>query len=189
MKTRFLYILILLNSIAAITAQDKTDSMKPEKIFLHTDRNNYAAGDNLFYALYLQGNAGQMSKYAYLILRDRKNSHVTDLRIEISNGSAFGNIYLSDTLNSGIYQLVCYTNCMRNYPEESYFNKEIVIVNRFDETIDLIAESESQEHSLSSPENNSLTKISGEKLIISTDKQVYSPRDKISFSVQRNRFA
>jgi hypothetical protein len=184
MKTRLFCILILFNSIYTITAQNKSDVPVPEQIFLHTDRNNYVAGENLFYTLYLQGNPGQQSKYAYLILRDQRNSHVSELRIEIIKGLAYGNIYLSDTLKTGIYQLVCYTNCMRNYPEESYFTKEIVIVNRFDETMDRIEESENAEHSLSSPKNISLTKNSGEKLIINTDKQVYKPRDRISFSIE-----
>ena len=78
-----------------------------------------------------------MSKYAYLIIRDKNSSFVSDLRLEINNQTAFGSIHLSDTLPSGIYQIVCYTNCMRNEGEKAYFYKEIIIANRFDEKMDL----------------------------------------------------
>jgi hypothetical protein len=184
MKTRFFCILILMNSIYSITAQNRPDAPEPEKIFLHTDRNNYVAGEDLFYALYLHGNPGQLSKYAYIILRDQKNSHVSDLRVEITNGLAHGNIYLSDTLNSGIYQLVCYTNCMRNYPEESYFKKEIVIVNRFDETLEGFSESGNFIQSPEAVTKDQSTADTDWNLSINTDKLVYNPRDKISFSFE-----
>jgi len=184
MKTILFWIFILLSSYCSISAQNNYDSLIPEKVFLHTDRNIYTAGDNLFYTLYLDGNPGQMSKYAYLVLRDYKNSHVKELRLEIINRLAFGNFYLSDTLNLGIYQIVCYTNCMRNDAEESYFNKEIAIANRFDETIDRISESESLLQSNSFAELDSLSAYTNENLTITLDKKVFNPREKISFFVQ-----
>jgi hypothetical protein len=184
MKTRLLCILIIMNSIFTVNAQSKSGALKPERIFVHTDRNNYVAGENLFYTLYLQGNPGQMSKYAYLILRDKMNLHVADVRIEITNSSAFGNLYLSDTLNSGVYQLVCYTNCMRNYPEESFFRKEIVIVNRFDQTLEGFAEPGNSIQPPKAIEKDPLTPVAGVNILINPDRQVYNPRDKVSFSIQ-----
>ncbi len=184
METRLFCILVLLRSFCSLTAQNNFDTLKPEKVFLHTDRNIYTAGDNLFYTLYLDGNQGQMSKYAYLVLRDYRNSHVTELRLEIINRLAFGNIYLSDTLNTGIYQIVCYTNCMRNDSEESYFTKEIVITNRFDENIDRISELKGLIHSVSSSGIDSASSDKNENLIITLNNRVFNPREKISFTIQ-----
>jgi len=184
METRLFCIFILLRSFCSLTAQDNYDTLKPEKVFLHTDRNIYTAGDNLFYTLYLDGNPGQMSKYAYLVMRDFRNSHVTELRLEINNRLAFGNIYLSDTLNSGIYQIVCYTNCMRNDTQESYFTKEIVIANRFDENIDRISEIKGLIYSESSSGIGSSSSSKNENLIITLNNKIFNPREKISFTIQ-----
>ncbi|MCX6254872.1 MAG: hypothetical protein NTV31_10405, partial [Bacteroidia bacterium] len=126
MKAFLFTLLILLSCFCSGKAQGRHESAIPERIYLHTDRNVYMAGDYLFYNLYLQGIPGLMSKYAYLTLRDHNNSPVTQVKLEISNRTAFGSIYLPDTLHTGIYQMICYTNCMRNESEDSYFTKEIV---------------------------------------------------------------
>ena len=184
MKNILFTIFILLNSSSFVTAQNNNGSLKPEKIYLHTDRDTYIAGEFLFYTLYLQGNPGQMSKYAYLAIRNKSNSYVANIRLEINNQVAFGTIFLSDTLNSDVYQVVCYTNCMRNYSEDSYFKKEIVITNRFDKNLNLFSDS------LNTPETGtSSNRYSGnitgiEKVIIHLDKQVFDQREKISFSIE-----
>jgi hypothetical protein len=178
MKTKLFCFLIMLYSNTTVSAQDNHASLRQEKVFLHTDRNIYMAGENLFYTVYLQGNPGQTSKYVYLVLRDFRSVHVAELRIEIINGSAFGNISLSDTLRTGIYQIVSYTNCMRNNSEETYFNKEIIIANRFDETMERISESES------TASLDSSNGIRSENIFISLDKTVYDPKEKISFSIK-----
>lgn len=183
MKKVFCSILILLNSFCFVMAQNNNGSFISEKIYLHTDRDIYIAGEYLFYTLYLQGNPGQMSKYAYLIIRNKNNSFVTNIRLEINNQKAFGSIFLSDTLASGIYQIVCYTNCMRNYSEDSYFKKEIVIANRFDKKLNLFTDSlniitsdtPSSQHAGSIPMNENLT--------IHLDNQVFDQREKIFFSI------
>lgn len=186
MKTVLFTTLILLNTFQPISAQKNDKLLKPERVYLHTDRNVYIAGEYLFYTLYLQGNPGKMSKYSYLILRDHHNSLIIHDRLEIINRVAFGSIYLPDTLSSGIYQIVCYTNCMRNEGEEAYFNKEIVIANRFDEKMDLSTSSINAAASdTSSGRHSGIVNTNG-SLIIHLNKQVFDQREKISFSIESN---
>jgi len=178
MKTILFYIFILINSCFPIAAQNYYTSSKPEKVFLHTDRDVYIAGDNLFYTAYLQGNIGQTSKYLYMVLRNFNSVHVADLRLEIVNGRAFGNVTLSDTLKTGIYQIVCYSNCMRNNPEEAYFSKEIIIANRFDQTMEHVSESEG------TPIIDSSKNSDNENITITPDKKEYNPKEKITFTIK-----
>jgi hypothetical protein len=165
-------------------AQDKEPFRQSERVYLHTDRNIYLAGDNLFYALYLQGNSNRMSKFAYILLRDSHNAIITTARLEIVKEKAFGNLSLADTLTSGIYQIVCFTNRMRNAGEETFFTKEIVVANRFDEELNTIKNTFSA--SLSGhPTVKTVEADPGiGKLIIHLDRQNYLPREKISFSVE-----
>lgn len=184
MKTVLFIILILLSAIFPVPAQKNNELLKPERIYLHTDRDVYIAGEYLFYNLYLQGDSGAISKYAYFVLRDHNNSLIASGKLEINNRVAFGNVYLPDTLSSGIYQIVCYTNCMRSEDEDKYFNKEIVIANRFDEELNAFAEPFNSAPSDTSYDVLSSQSVGNENLIIHLDKHVYSPREKITFSIE-----
>lgn len=188
MKAFLCTLLILLNCFCPGKAQNKYEPEMPERIYLHTDRNVYIAGDYLFYAIYLKGNPGQMSKYVYLILRDRHNSSITQVRVDIRNQIAFGNIYLSDTLRSDIYQIVCYTNCMRNEGEYFYFTKEIVIANRFDKKLELFDSTLYTGLSTTSTRQYSINEAGNGNLIIHLDKQVFNPREKVTFSIETKGF-
>ncbi len=184
MKAFLCTLLILLNCFCPGKAQNKNESAIPEGIYLHTDRNVYLAGDYLFYTLYLKGNPGQMSKYAYLVLRDRHNSLITQVRVDIRNQMAFGSIYLSDTLRSDIYQIVSYTNCMRNEGEYSYFTKEVVIANRFDKKLELFDSTLYTGSPTASSGQFPINKTKNGNLIIHLDKNVFNTREKITFSIE-----
>jgi hypothetical protein len=183
MKTIIASLLILIICTSPAKAQHKTDAEKSEKVWLQTDRNIYIAGKNLFFALYLKGSTNQVSKYAYLILRDRNNSPVTRVRIEIKNQSSFGNFPLPDTLHSDVYQLVCYTNLMRNEGEDSYFTKEIIILNRFDKKLERFDSTLYINQSSNSAIADSMNKAENENLLIRPDKQIYKTREKVNFSI------
>jgi hypothetical protein len=180
----FLYtLLILLICSCPGKAQDKDEPVIPERVYMHTDRNVYIAGDYLFYTLYLKGIPGQMSKYAYLMLRDRSNSPVARVRLEILNRSAFGSIYLPDTLHTGIYQIVCYTNCMRNEPGDSYFTKEIIIASRFDKQFNLYDTISHPVSLVGSGRQNAGSITGNDNLLIHLEKQVFNTREKVVFSI------
>ena len=189
MKVFLISVLILFISFCESAAQNSYRSLTPERIYLHTDRDVYTAGDYLFYTLYLQGNQGTMSKYSYLVLRDRHNSLIAHERLEIENRKAFGSVYLPDTLSSGVYQIVCYTNSMRNEAEEVYFNKEIVIANRFDEQLNAFTEPFNSGSAVTSSDQTSGGTTGNENLLIHPDKEVYNPREKISFYIESNGIA
>ena len=183
MKAFILLLLIFFNCFYPGSAQNKVEPVKPEKVYLQTDRNIYIAGGDLFFTLYLKGSSNQMSKYAYLILRDRYNFPVSRARVEIKNQSSFGTIWLPDTLHSDIYQLVCYTNWMRNEGEDSYFTKEIIIANRFDRKLERFDSTLYAYPSANSSDTDSVNIIGNENLVIYPDKQIYKTREKVNFYI------
>jgi len=180
---RFLILIILSFAVMPVAGQENYGTLHAERVFLHTDRNTYIAGEYLFYKMYLQGNPEKTSRYAYLLIRDQNNSVVTHIRMEISNHVSFGHILLSDTLSSGYYQVLCYTNLMRNY-EENIFTMEIAIANRFDENLIPFTEPAGKTDADKTEQASSVHKSEKENIHIKPERQVYNSRDKIVFSVE-----
>jgi hypothetical protein len=186
MKTYSIIYLILFTVLFTSGAQQSIKPTQQERIFLHTDRNIYTAGEHLFYSVYLFGNQEPLSRYAYLVLSDRKNSVVRHLRLEMNNNKSFGSFLLPDTLSSGFYQVTSYTNLMRNN-EETIFRKEILISNRFDEEFNFLNETNTGKVTAASVPGEVANSVKAENIIIHSDKQVYNSREKISFQIKADR--
>ena len=184
MKATLYTLLLLAFCYSPMVAQDKSELSKPERVYLQSDRDIYIAGDNLFYSIYIHGNPDLISRYAYLVLRDRNNVAVARERVELKNQMAYGNLFLHDTLPTNVYQLVCYTNFMRNEGEDSFFTKEIIIANRFDKNPELIDSINkfNQSSGLHASYPDSISKNGN--LIIHLDKKDFKLREKVMFSLE-----
>ena len=138
----FLLLLQVLLAINEINGQTTKNFFYHERAYLQVDRDIYVAGENLFFKLYLFNSLTNkhivQSRFAYLVLRNAQNTVITGIQLKLENSMSSGSIYLPDTLSTGSYQLVSYTNCMRNYGEESFFTRGILIVNRFDKELNKI---------------------------------------------------
>lgn len=157
-----------------------------ETVFVHTDRNIYIAGENIFFKLYvinkISHKLSETSSIAYLILRGRGNIPVARIRFKVDHGTAYGSIFLPDTLSSGPYQLTAFTNYMRNSGEGSFFSEEIFIANRFDKDLSAL-DMYSGTSNLS--DDNSVRDTPGNfLLIISPDKTEYCHREKINLVIK-----
>lgn len=103
-----------------------------EKVYLHTDRNAYLAGETIWLKGYLMEGASHevdtISRVLYVELVDPLIRRVR-LRAQLRAiaGYAPGQLALPDSLPVGTYQLRAYTNFMRNEPEEYFFAKSVTI--------------------------------------------------------------
>jgi|LSQX01.1.fsa_nt_gb hypothetical protein len=143
-KVKYKYFLsfwALMLSLLPLQAERWGVSSNPrETLFLHTDRDLYVAGENLFFDLSLfsepNSRAGS-SGFAYIALRNNQGT-IKRITVALDRQSANGELYLPDTLSSGYYELVAFTNWMRNAGEEWYFRKPIFVANRFDTTLEAL---------------------------------------------------
>ena len=184
MKTTLYTLLLFVLCYFPVVGQDKSEPSIPERVYLHTDKNIYIAGENLFYLIYLQGNPGQMSRYAYLVLRNRNNVEVARERVDLKSQMAYGNIFLPDTLPTDIYQVVCFTNYMRNEGEDSFFTNEILIANRFDKKTELADSTNIPEHSPLLTPGDLENYMGNENMIIHLEKTDFKTREKVIFSLE-----
>ena len=157
-------------------------SASQEVSILQTDRSVYIAGEQLYYKLYVLEAAtktiSQRSKVGYIVISSSNMKPALKFRFNIVEGMANGSIFLPDTLSSGVYQLVAFTAAMKNYGEEQFFHKEIVIANRFDKELQF----KTVHHDSTENSKMRFPKLEPE---ISTDKSVYGIREKVSVSLSK----
>jgi hypothetical protein len=104
-----------------------------EKLFVHTDKSFYLAGEIIWFKLYyvdgIYHKPLDLSKVAYVEIVDNDDKAVLQSKIELNAGSGNGSLYLPYTLNSGVYRLRGYTHWMKNFNPDYFFEKPVTIVN------------------------------------------------------------
>lgn len=122
------------NSAAAFVGPSKQPIN--ERVFVHTGRDIYIAGEYMHFTAHLFNNAADaqlQSRYIYMSLKNQWQEVVDRVIIDQRDNYATGALYLEDTLSTGYYELVAHTNWMRNEGEACFFRKSLLVVNRFDE--------------------------------------------------------
>jgi hypothetical protein len=106
-----------------------------EKIFVHTDKPFYLAGEILWCKLYgVEGSYHtplDLSRVAYIELLNKEDKPVLQGKVLLEKGEGSGSFYLPPTLNSGNYRFRAYTNWMKNLGPDGYFEETLTIVNPF----------------------------------------------------------
>jgi hypothetical protein len=104
-----------------------------EEVYLHTDRDDYIAGEPVWFNAYLfdrlSSRLSEGSSVIYVELLNAVNMPVIQKKISIEKGSGPGILSLPDTLTTGKYLLRAYTNWMKNFLPVNCFMKEISIYN------------------------------------------------------------
>jgi hypothetical protein len=110
-------------------------SVPREEIYIHSDRDEYISGEDLWFNIYLidrqSFKPSSGSKIAYFELLNPENRPIVQKRILLDGGFGPGQIVLPDTLSSGIYTIRAYTNWMKNFLPVNCFTKDIHIYNAF----------------------------------------------------------
>lgn len=103
-----------------------------EKVYLHLDRSHYSPGDDIWFKGYVTiGNLNMLSQHSKLIdveLLGPNDELIQSIRLPLSAGITFGDFSLSNTLSSGLYRIRAYTQWMRNFDDNYFFEKELNII-------------------------------------------------------------
>src|ERR1700722_17175802 len=121
-----------LDNIAASVNSYQKQNLQ-EKIFVHTDKSFYVAGEIIWFKIYnVDGASYQLldvSKVAYIEIIGKDQKPVLQAKISLKGGLGDGSFYLPFSINSGNYILRAYTNWMKNFSPDYFFEKNITIIN------------------------------------------------------------
>jgi hypothetical protein len=110
-------------------------SVPREEIYIHSDRDEYMSGEDLWFNIYLfdrlSTRLSNNSKVVYFELLNKDNRPIVQKKVLLEDGTGPGQIVLPDTLGTGIYTIRAYTNWMKNFLPYNCFMKEIRIYNSF----------------------------------------------------------
>ncbi|TKC10470.1 hypothetical protein FA048_09805 [Pedobacter polaris] len=124
---------ILAQKKAVVNQDPKTFKLFFEKAYLQIDRTYYSSGEDIWFAAYLvNGKSASLtstSNNLYVELINSKSEVVDRKLIRIDKGLGKGDFKLKDTLQAGWYNIMAYTNWMRNFGDDFVFQKKVYINN------------------------------------------------------------
>lgn len=113
--------------------QDYCRTLPMEDLYVHTDRPEYMAGENMWFSITLfdrqSMKLSSASSIAYVELLNADNRPVVQKRILLREGRGPGEIVIPDTLSTGTYILRAYTSWMKNLMPFNCFMKKIAVYN------------------------------------------------------------
>jgi hypothetical protein len=149
-----------------------------ENLHLFTDRSLYSAGEPVFFRIYNLSNKllkeFDWSRVVYLELMNGANRPVAQGKYHLDSGGSQGEIFIPDTLSSGLYYIRIYTRWMQNFPASTYYHLPLVIVNPGKiNTIDLSAVG-------SEKESMAINNNRAGGIVCTPDKFEYGKREKVT---------
>ena len=112
---------------------DYTNKYQQEKVYLHLDKPYYAIGDDIWFKAYVVNTKtaapSMISEVLYVELINEKDSVKKQLKLPMASGISWGDFKLTDSLSEGNYRIRAYTNYMRNFGTEFFYDKTIKIGN------------------------------------------------------------
>ena len=182
MKSLYLIVSIVLFSGFTLKAEDKVY----ERVYVHTDKDCYVAGEDILLKLYVINTDFQpsnLSKVGYVEICDTEKPRI-QLKLALEKGSGAGKIKIPTDLPSGIYRLSGYTRYMRNEGSTVFFNKSIAIVNAQQQMSDPKRfEPVEKYDDITSEGNKEQPVVNEQDLLVKTDQNEYGNRRKALLSL------
>ncbi|MBN2350597.1 MAG: TonB-dependent receptor plug domain-containing protein [Bacteroidales bacterium] len=104
-----------------------------QKVYLQLDKTFYNSGEYIWFKAYtlnaIDHTPDKLSTNLYVELINAKQSIVQTLRLKLVKGTAHGEMFLSDTITEGLYQIRAYTNWMKNFDSDYFFTENISVFN------------------------------------------------------------
>ncbi|MDR1729931.1 MAG: hypothetical protein LBR52_04645 [Prevotellaceae bacterium] len=164
----------------------KAEEKVYERVYLHTDKDCYLAGEDVllkFYTVNSNFKPSLLSKVGYVEISDTKRPW-SQLKVALEKGQGAGTVKLPAELPTGIYRLTGYTRYMRNEGEAVFFKKQIAVVNAGQPFPDPSRFTPVDNYKqLQAFENDTLVSMQPATIKITTGQNSYGNRSKVDLSL------
>ncbi|NMH87079.1 hypothetical protein [Flavivirga algicola] len=158
-----------------------------EKVVVHLNDKLLLTGDTFYYKVFcLSEQTNQLSdisKIVYVELIGENSNALFNQKLKLVNGMASGDYFISSDIKTGNYKLIAYTKWMINNPQNSFFVKDIYIINPYIPTSNLLKNTSENDKSVkiqirkTRSVQSGITKNVGVQL--KTDFDIYKPRSRV----------
>ena len=120
-------------TVAQQQFENYSDNNYQEKVFLHTDKTVYATGEVIWFKAYITNAASNklslLSKICYVEIITADKKALLQGKIDIDSGKGNGSFQIPASIRTGNYLIRAYTNWMKNFDPQFYFEQTISIIN------------------------------------------------------------
>ena len=110
-----------------------------EKLFVHTDKPLYLSGEQIWLKVYVTDalfhKPSNLSKVAYVEITDKNKNAVIQAKVALEDGKGDAAIRIPVSVATGNYIMRGYTQWMKNYSPDFYFEQQIEIINTINENL------------------------------------------------------
>ncbi len=129
------FILVFAKIFAQSIPNDSNLSFPGEQLYIHTNNTLFFPGEYIYYSLYLRNfdgtKTGQQSLVAYLQLIDKESNVVVTQKMILDGGIGSGDLFVSESIPSGSYKLIAFTELIKNMGVTNFYKQDIVIINPY----------------------------------------------------------
>lgn len=109
------------------------DELPEEKVFLHFDKDYYAAGDDIWFSVFVTAGSpdilSPLSKVVYVDLLDNDGMLIQQKTIRVTEGHGNGDFQLASFIKEGQYHIKAYSTWIKGFGEDHVFSQSIQILD------------------------------------------------------------
>tara|TARA_R110002051_G_scaffold325867_1_gene432489 strand:+ start:10813 stop:12552 length:1740 start_codon:yes stop_codon:yes gene_type:complete len=162
------------------------NTLDQEAAFVTYNTNVLLVGESFFYkfhALNKTNKPSVISRIGYIELVNESLEVVARQQLQLINGMAYGDIFMPTAIPSGNYKLLAYTQWMKNWGVDSFFQSDITIINPFQSNQKAILNNSA---AAIAPISHLRTETNNIGLSFQLEKDVFSKREKVRVDFNSN---
>jgi len=162
------------------------NTLDQEAAFVTYNTNVLLVGESFFYKFHAINKTNKpsvISRIGYIELVNESLEVVARQQLQLINGMAYGDIFMPTAIPSGNYKLLAYTQWMKNWGVDSFFQSDITIINPFQSNQKAVLNN-STATIAPIPRLETVTNTTG--LSLHLEKEVFSKREKVSVDFNSN---
>ncbi len=125
-------LLFVFAAVFQLSGQVADRNLPRETLKLHVSQELLFPGDVVWFSVFCRNSFDdnrELSQLVFVELINSKNASVERKKVNLFNGFGESYINLPDSLSTGVYTILAYTNWMKNFGEEQFHQTQIAVVN------------------------------------------------------------